>query len=172
MNIDDLTIGQARELAPAMREDDLLSRDEMFRAEACRARRRLLSEVEARDRAVAEHAKRLRQATVRALRAAADAIERGAHESQIACEPMAHSYDGIESLDALGEAEAWAERMIEPDDGEYHPDVRQVSWGIYVAVERAHVVVDETPELAAWARDHGYDEHWSVSLVDAWEDER
>ena len=104
----------------------------------------------------------------RALRAAADAVERGETPHQI--EWLSDTYDGRDDHNSAADAEAEAKRMCEPKDGEYDPDVGCVSWGVYVAVEYAHVDVVDTAESRTQCGERNVDEWWEVFLVDAWPD--
>lgn len=101
----------------------------------------------------------------RVLRVAADALERG---ERAVCEFICVGIDDVEWCDTAGQARRVALGQIEPDDGEYHPDVERVMWGVVVPVEIATVEASDCWPDGTPAADHGYDEHWDVGLEDAW----
>ena len=102
---------------------------------------------------------------VRALRAAADAVERGADlEAYNYTEGEGYAYE-------LTPDRARAELLHEIRDVEYFTDdVRQLVYGVAVPVERTHV--DVMPADHDYgdgtAAEHGIFAWWEVSLVDAW----
>jgi hypothetical protein len=104
---------------------------------------------------------------IRALRAAADRLEKSAeHDDRI--RGVSITPDCHDLHDAAEFAEDEARRWLEPD-GEWPAEIGCLSWGVYVAVEVAQIDAQETMD-GRTPRESGLDcdEWWEVALVDAW----
>lgn len=75
----------------------------------------------------------LRAKTIRALRAAADALEQGEMPHRI--RPIACYRDDTEWVESLEEVQSIAAEALDSDDDEPNLTLDQTEWGVFVSVE-------------------------------------